>query len=51
MTALLRRVPMDTPGEAELLASQLTLDVVDPVYEDALRAGGILLACARESAA
>jgi glucose-6-phosphate dehydrogenase assembly protein OpcA len=51
MTALLRRVPMETPTEAELLASQLTLDVVDPVYEDALRAGGILLACAREPAA
>jgi glucose-6-phosphate dehydrogenase assembly protein OpcA len=51
MTALLRRVPMETPREAELLSSQLTMDVVDPVYEDALRAGGILLACAREPAA
>ena len=51
MTALLRRVPMDAPREAELLSSQLTMDVVDRVYEDALRAGGILLGCAREPAA
>jgi glucose-6-phosphate dehydrogenase assembly protein OpcA len=50
MTALLRRVAMETPREAELLSSQLTMDLVDPVYEDALRAGAILLACARESA-
>jgi glucose-6-phosphate dehydrogenase assembly protein OpcA len=50
MTALLRRVTMDAPREAELLSSQLTMDVVDPVYEDALRAGGILLGCAREPA-
>jgi glucose-6-phosphate dehydrogenase assembly protein OpcA len=50
MTALLRRVPMAQPREAELLSSQLTMDVVDPVYEDALRAGSILLASARESA-
>jgi glucose-6-phosphate dehydrogenase assembly protein OpcA len=48
MTALLRRVAMETPREAELLSSQLTMDLVDPVYEDALRAGAILLACARE---
>ncbi|HEY6607899.1 MAG TPA: glucose-6-phosphate dehydrogenase assembly protein OpcA [Candidatus Limnocylindria bacterium] len=51
MTALLRLVPMDAPSEAELLSSQLALDVVDPVYEDALRAAGILLASAREPAA
>lgn len=51
MTALLRRVPMEAPREAELLSSQLTMDVVDPVYEDALRAGGILIGCAREPAA
>ena len=51
MTALLRRVTMEAPREAELLSSQLTMDVVDPVYEDALRAGGILLGCAREPAA
>jgi glucose-6-phosphate dehydrogenase assembly protein OpcA len=51
MTALLRRVTMVTPPEAELLSAQLTTDVVDPVYEDALRAAAILLACAREPAA
>jgi glucose-6-phosphate dehydrogenase assembly protein OpcA len=51
MTALLRRVAMETPREAELLSAQLTNDVVDPVYEDALRAGAILLASAREAAA
>jgi glucose-6-phosphate dehydrogenase assembly protein OpcA len=51
MTALLRTVPMDTPAEAELLSAQLAMDVVDPVYEDALRAAGILLASARDTAA
>jgi glucose-6-phosphate dehydrogenase assembly protein OpcA len=51
MTALLRRVAMETPPEAELLSAQLTMDVVDPVYEDALRAAAILLASAREAAA
>ena len=51
MTALLRRVAMETPSEAELLSSQLTMDVVDPLYEDALRAAAILLASAREAAA
>ncbi|MBA2263672.1 MAG: glucose-6-phosphate dehydrogenase assembly protein OpcA [Chloroflexi bacterium] len=51
MTALLRRVAMESPREAELLSSQLTMDVVDPVYEDALRAAAILLASAREAAA
>jgi len=51
MTALLRRVSMETPQEAELLSSQLTMDVVDPLYEAALRAAAILLACAREAAA
>jgi glucose-6-phosphate dehydrogenase assembly protein OpcA len=51
MTALLRRVVMAEPREAELLSAQLTNDVVDPVYEDALRAAAILLASARESAA
>ena len=49
MTALLRRVAMETPSEAEVLSSQLTMDVVDPVYEDALRAAAILLASARET--
>ncbi len=51
MTALLRRVAMADSDEAELLASQLSMDVVDRVYEDALRAGAILLASAREAAA
>ena len=51
MTALLRRVSMQTPTEAELLSSQLTMDIVDPLYEAALRAAAILLACAREAAA
>ena len=50
MTAFLRRVPMDSPHEPELLSSQLTLDVADRVYEDALRAAAILLASAREAA-
>lgn len=50
MTALLRRVSMEPPSEAELLSSQLTMDVVDPLYEDALRAAAILLASAREAA-
>jgi glucose-6-phosphate dehydrogenase assembly protein OpcA len=50
MTALLRRVTLDDPGEAELLSVQLTTDLVDPVYEDALRAAGILLASSREPA-
>jgi glucose-6-phosphate dehydrogenase assembly protein OpcA len=49
MTALLRRVAMESPHEHELLSAQLALDVVDPVYEDALRAAAILLASARES--
>lgn len=51
MTALLRRVAMETPSEAEVLSSQLTMNVVDPLYEDALRAAAILLASAREAAA
>lgn len=51
MTALLRRVAMETRREAELLSSQLTMDVVDPLYEDALRAAAILLASSREAAA
>ena len=51
MTALLRRVSMDAVREPELLSAQLTVDTVDRVYEDALRAGAILLASAREAAA
>ena len=49
MTALLRRVGLDTDGEPELLSSQLTVDSVDRVYEDAMRAAAILLASAREA--
>ncbi len=51
MTALLRRVAMEAPREAELLSAQLTNDVVDPVYENAVRAAAILLASAREGGA
>jgi glucose-6-phosphate dehydrogenase assembly protein OpcA len=51
MTALLRRVGMPAPREPELLSAQLAVDVVDPVYTDALRAAAILLASAREAAA
>jgi hypothetical protein len=51
MTALLRRVAMETPRESELLSAQLCLDAADPVYEDALRAAAIILASAREAAA
>jgi glucose-6-phosphate dehydrogenase assembly protein OpcA len=51
MTALLRRVPMESPREPELLSSQLTLDAADPVYEEALRAAAIILASSRESVA
>jgi glucose-6-phosphate dehydrogenase assembly protein OpcA len=51
MTALLRRVTMEELRMAELLSAQLTTDVVDPIYEDAVRAAAILLASSREAAA
>lgn len=51
MTALLRRVRMEPASEAELLSTQLAMDVINPVYEDALRAAAIILASAREAAA
>lgn len=51
MTALLRRVSMNTGREPELLSAQLTVDMVDRVYEDALRAAAIMLSSAREVAA
>ncbi|MEX0630362.1 MAG: glucose-6-phosphate dehydrogenase assembly protein OpcA [Chloroflexota bacterium] len=51
MTALLRRIPLSTESEAEVLRRQLVLDQRDLLYEDALRAAAILLAAARESAA
>jgi glucose-6-phosphate dehydrogenase assembly protein OpcA len=51
MTALLRRVNMQPSTEPELLQAQLAVDSADPVYEDALRAGAIILASAREASA
>jgi glucose-6-phosphate dehydrogenase assembly protein OpcA len=51
MTALLRRVPMGSPAEHELLSAQLASDVVDPVYEQSLRAATVLLAAACETGA
>jgi len=51
MTALLRRVTMETIREPELLSAQLTAEPVDLVYEDALRAAAILLSSAREAGA
>ncbi|MGI8999889.1 MAG: glucose-6-phosphate dehydrogenase assembly protein OpcA [Candidatus Limnocylindria bacterium] len=51
MTALLRRVAMDSQREPELLSSQLIMDVADPIYADALRAAAILLASSRDAAA
>lgn len=50
MTALLRTVSMLPAREAELLSTQLTSDLIDPVYEAALRAAAIMLASAREAA-
>ena len=51
MTALLRRVAMETPSESELLSAQLTMDAADAVYEMSLRSAAILLAASREAAA
>jgi glucose-6-phosphate dehydrogenase assembly protein OpcA len=51
MTALLRRVAMETLRESDLLSAQLTMDAADPVYEVSLRAAAILLASSREAAA
>ena len=48
MTALLRRVRMDPPGESELLAGSLMADNREPVYETAVRAAAVFLAAARE---
>ena len=47
MTALLRRVSLDPPQEAELLSQQLAAAVKDPIYESTLRAAAIFLAAAR----
>jgi len=47
MTALLRRITMEVPREAELLSQQLIDDQADPVYEAALHAATGFLAAAR----
>jgi hypothetical protein len=39
---------MDPPGESEVLAGSLMADSREPVYEDAVRAGAVFLAAARE---
>ena len=51
MTALLRRVRMDSPREHELLSAQLTTNVVASVYEEAVRAAAVFLASARQASA
>jgi hypothetical protein len=47
MTALLRRVPMDEPSEADLLSADLITDRNEPVYEAALRAAAVFLSTAQ----
>jgi len=47
MTALLRRMTMETPREAQLLAAQLSSETHDPLYESALHAAIVFLASAR----
>lgn len=49
MTALVRRVPMASRTDAELLSAQLAMDSVDAAYEDAMRAAVILLASAKDN--
>jgi glucose-6-phosphate dehydrogenase assembly protein OpcA len=49
MTALLRRVRMEQPTEAELLAGSLVAERHDDVYETSLRAAAIILASAAEA--
>jgi glucose-6-phosphate dehydrogenase assembly protein OpcA len=51
MTALLRRITMEVPREAELLSQQLIDDRRDPVYEAALHAATGFLAAARTEVA
>lgn len=51
MTALLRRVGMPVLREPDLLSAQLTMDVVDPLYDHALRAAAGLLGAAAERVA
>ncbi len=50
MTALLRRVPMDEPREADLLSADLITESNEPVYEAALRAAAVFLATAQAEA-
>ncbi len=47
MTALLRKITMETPREAELLSAQLGGESGDPVYDAALRAAVVFLSAAR----
>ena len=47
MTALLRRITLETPREAELLSAQLAANPRDAVYEAALRAAVVFMASAR----
>lgn len=51
MTAQLRQVRMELPTESELLASSLTADRHDPVYESVLRAAAVMLSAARSRTA
>jgi glucose-6-phosphate dehydrogenase assembly protein OpcA len=51
MTALLRRITMEVPREAEMLSQQLIDDRADPVYEAALHAATGFLAAARSEEA
>ncbi len=51
MTALLRKITMETPREAELLSAQLGADAPDPVYDAALSAAVVFLASAAPGAA
>lgn len=51
MTALLRRVSLEVRREPELLSAQLTADVVDPLYEEAVQTAIVLLGSASEGRA
>jgi glucose-6-phosphate dehydrogenase assembly protein OpcA len=51
MTALLRRIGMPVLREPDLLSAQLGMDIVDPLYEHALRAATGLYGAAAERAA
>jgi glucose-6-phosphate dehydrogenase assembly protein OpcA len=49
MTALLRRVTMESSSEAEVLSADLVVDRNEPVYESALRAAAVFLDAARST--